>query len=614
MCGLLGMLATGPTAVADREWARLRDLMEHRGPDGAGLWRSGPVGPGWRTAPGAEAVLAHRRLAVLDPTPAGAQPMATPDGRFVMVYNGELYNEPELRARLAAEGVALGSACDTEVVLAWLARRGAAGLADLRGMFALALVDVTQGRVLLARDPLGVKPLLWWQGRWRGAELVLFASEPRAILEHPAVTPEPDPVGISGYLTTIRTSLGERTLFKGVRMLPPGRAMEVSVAGDRLDVRVWDRAVEPVELPGDRAERVWFVRETVRESVVRHLRSDVPTCCLLSGGLDSAIVTRVASGCGPGLRTYCAGARSDAADDDFAHAGGAAAAFGTRHGEAEVDGAMFADRWLEMTRRLGTPLSTPNEVAIHEVARRLRDDGCVVTLSGEGADELFGGYDRVLGPAGEPRIADSPGRFHLDAGAWVSLEQKRRVLRSRAWVAAGGDEWLTEWAEEEFAGVARGGEPLADHLRFQRRVNLAGLLQRLDGATMLAGVEGRTPFADAVVASVAESLPVAERFVPPDRTKIVLREAFGAELPAAVVARAKASFPLPFQGWMAGCGQWIRGSGLVRSLVRDEVLEAVASEPERLWHLAWPLANLAAWGEVWWAERPALFVGVDAAA
>lgn len=605
MCGLFGIATTREHRldISDGQICRLRDLMTHRGPDDAGLWRNGHV------------ALAHRRLAVLDPTPAGRQPMVTPDGRFVLVYNGEVYNEPELRRELQRDGMTIGSGCDTETVLHWLAGRGAEGLRDLRGMYALALLDTLERRLLLARDPLGIKPLYWWLGREAGMPLLLFASEPGPILGHPAVTPEPDMIGVSAYLTTIRTVLGERTLFEGVRAVVPGQVLSLGLGGARIDATGQRLEVPPVQAPAGAAARVARTAFVVRESVAVHLRADVPSCCLLSGGLDSAIVASVASALHPGLRTYCAGSIGEAPVEgvpqsaDFGFARAVADAIGTAHREAHVDEAMFLGRWAEMVARTGAPLSTPNEVAINEVARRLRADGNVVTLSGEGADELFGGYDQMLRLAAEHVASGNrdPGIFQLRAAAWCPPESKPDLLTARAWGLAGEDEWLRSFFEAEFAtGVGRGagGDPLAEHLRFQRRSNLVGLLQRLDSATMLESVEGRTPFADGVVAALAESLPMEDRFVPPSGTKLILREAFAAVLPPAVIARPKASFPLPFQRWLRGAQAWIGRSAWLRQILEPGAIELLAARPEACWRLAWPVANLALWSERWWPEGP----------
>jgi asparagine synthase (glutamine-hydrolysing) len=609
MCGILGMATTRHErlSISDREVCRLRDLMEHRGPDGAGLWRSGHV------------ALGHRRLAVVGPGESGSQPMLTADGRYVLVYNGELYNEPELRSRLVREGRRLVTECDTETLLHWLATRGEDGLRDLRGMYALALLDTIEQRLTLARDPLGIKPLYWWKGRYDGAELLAFASEPGPILDHPAVTPRPDMTGVSAYLTTIRTTLGDRTLFKGVRALPPGRVMTFGLGGMELRSQMFDLAVPAAEVSGNREERIAEAAARLRDSVAAHLRADVPTCCLLSGGLDSAIVASAAAGLRPGLPTYCAGSPSGgtidgvAQSEDFRFAREVAAALGTRHAEAHIDELLFLSRWRDMVERLGTPLSTPNEVAINEVARRLRTDGNVVALSGEGADELFGGYDQPLRlAAGHVGAGDAdPGLFQLGVGAWCPVESKAGLLTAEAWDALEGDAWLRGWYADEFARTARAGpaggadDRLADHLRFQRRVNLAGLLQRLDSALMLESVEGRTPFADVAIAAFAESLPMSDRFAFPDRTKIILREAFAGSLPPAVLARPKASFPLPFQRWVRGAGDWIGESAWLREVFRPEAIELLALRPESCWRLAWPLANLALWAARWWPETQA---------
>jgi len=567
--------------------------MAHRGPDGAGLWR------------GQQVVLGHRRLAVIDVSDAGRQPMATPDGRFVIVYNGELYNDAAIRRELAREGVEFRSECDTETVLWALAWWGVAGLARLRGMYALGLHDVRERRLLLARDPLGVKPLFWWQGRARdGAgshDELVFASEIPAVLGHPAVGEAPDPVAISAYLTTIRRTLGERTLFADARTLEPGCALDVDLSRESISmerIRHWPARAEG---PDGGAERV---REVVSDSVLAHLRSDVPTCCLLSGGLDSTIITSVACREHPAMRTYCAGAPSETDDDDLSQARRVAGLLRTRHEEALLTGDGFRARWRELVGRMRQPLSTPNEVAIFEVASRLRRDGCIVTLSGEGADELFGGYEHPLRQALQFVESDGgdPGLFQLESAAWISPGAKPGVLRPEAWRRAGEDAELRAWYGDEFARLAlqrSSGEPLQAHLRFHRRVNLAGLLDRLDTATMLASVEGRTPFADRVVADLAESLPMADKFaIDPDsraRTKWALRSAFAGVLPSFVVGREKASFPIPFQTWAGELANLVRSSELCREWFSDAALEAVGRDPAGLWPWTWPMANLALW-------------------
>ena len=536
--------------------------------------------------------------------------MATPDGRFAIVYNGMLYNNAEIRAARASAGVQFRTACDTETVLHHLAATGAPGLGLMRGMYALALYDDREGTLLLARDPLGIKPLYWARVETTRGPEILFASEIAALFEHPALRPEPDLVAVSAYLTTIRTTLGERTLFRGVRSLPPGRWLRFDLRSP--DLRMTGGAIETPTFSGRATAD--DLRGAVEDSVRAHLRSDVPLCCLLSGGLDSSIVASVARRHVGEVRTWCAGAIDEPPidgvpqSDDFRFARDVAAAIGSDHNEALVTRSLFADRWRELVHRTGQPLSTPNEVAINEVARSLRAGGCTVTLSGEGADELLAGYDAPMLAAAEhvARGNADPGMFQFACAAWIPPHAKASLLKQEVWRAVEGDAALMEQYRAEYEAAASGAdEPLRAHLRFHRRVNLTGLLQRLDAATMLESVEGRTPFADIRVAAVADAVPMQELFdaaiaTPQPRTKLALRRAFSGALPDAVIARPKASFPLPFQRWVADLAPELGSGGFVASLVEPGALAAVRAEPSRFWHAAWPLINLELWSRRWW--------------
>ncbi len=625
MCGIVGIAAVAGArpSLEERHVARLRDMLSHRGPDGGGMWR------------GENVILAHRRLIVIDPSPEAAQPFAsesdpaTGSPRFVLVYNGELYNDADLRKELASAGARFRTKSDTETVLRAFEHWGTQAISRLRGMFALALHDARLNLLTLARDPLGVKPLYYMP---TGRE-IMFASEPGPLLRHPDAIVGPNMRMVSAYLTTIRTVLAGETMYQGVRSLPPGHMLQcdLSARGGAPAVRLVEywrgpraRGAEG-RSAGDAEEAAAEVRGAIEDSITRQLRSDVPVCALLSGGLDSTIVSAVARRSLPGLRTYAAGSPlpchcgDGSSDSDLPFGRRAAEALGTRHAEAHVPRDMFNDRWPWMIRRLGLPMSTPNEVAIHEVARRLREDGCVVTLSGEGADELFAGYDQALDAAArfrdDPNDGRSPAAFELASNAWVPPDFKHGVLSERAWRAAEEDRWLHATYESEFtrAAAEAGDDGLDAHLRFHRRINLTGLLQRLDTAAMLAGVEGRTPFADHVVAEMAERLPMAMKYEPPVadpadslsatatltrlRTKMILREAFADVVPAFVLERAKASFPLPFQVWVEDHAEVLRRSAFAREIFSDAAVDAVARQPGRLFRLAWPMMNLAYWGE-----------------
>jgi asparagine synthase (glutamine-hydrolysing) len=619
MCGIFGVVAARDRSpsISIEQAERLRDSLEHRGPDAAGTWhRDG-------------AILTHRRLAVIDPSPSGAQPFVSDDGRFVLVYNGEIYNDAELRRELVALGVRFRTHCDTETLLRAIETWGLDALPRLRGMFAFALWDARDRLLTLARDPLGVKPLYLTVNERE----VAFASEPSVLARMPGFSARPNMAMVSAYLTTIRTVLGNDTLFEDILALAPGQLAQCDLSGAAPIARVltwWQGPRSDGEV--DETFAAERVRRAMTDSVRAHMRADVPTCCLLSGGLDSTVTTLLASKDHAALRTYCAGARREGevesmfAGDDLTFARDAASFLGTDHAEAIVTREMFAERWPWMIERLGVPLSTPNEVAIHAVASRLREDGCVVTLSGEGADELFAGYEGPMRAASEfvakraaGETSTGGGRFELESNAWAPPAMKELLLTPGAWHAAGRDEPLFAMYDAEFRRAAHeatgdeGANALDAHLRFHRRVNLTGLLQRLDTSTMLASVEGRTPFADVLIAELAESLPMRAKFgvhalagAGPDttdavaRTKIALREAFRADLPASIVDRPKASFPLPFQAWLGEHAGALRSSEFARSVFSEAVVEVVAQDPTRNWRLAWPMINIALWGGRWW--------------
>lgn len=627
MCGIAGVATVvGRGLSVERAGVvAMRDRLAHRGPDGQGLWWGGHV------------ALGHRRLAVVGLGEGGAQPMESACGGHVLVYNGELYNDGAIRADLEREGSGSGrTGTDTETVLralaCWGEREGAGGaMGRLRGMYALAWYDRARRVLTLGRDPLGIKPLVWWRGAVPGGgEEVVFASEVAAVLAHPHVRALPDWTVTSAYLTTIRTTLGSRTMFEGVRTLQPGEWIEFDLSGERIVERSGAIGVGAWGCGGTGLTGVDRTREVVGESVRLHLRSDVPLCALLSGGLDSTIVCAEARRHVGALHSYCAGASAAvggpaigpgaALSPDFSFARLAAERLGTTHREAEVTRGGFGERWEWMVSRLGVPLSTPNEVAIYEVSASLRGAGHVVALSGEGADELFGGYDRLLAAASAWVAggggAEEGGRFAMESAAWVPLGSKEGFLRPVVWEAVEHDAAVVETYRDVFGACVgdaagdgwMGSEGLMQaFLRMQRRVNLSGLLARLDGATMLAGVEGRTPLADVGVARLAEQLPMELKFVPGEarpasvghRTKIALRTAFADLVPPEILAREKASFPLPFQAWLEDRVGVLEGSGITESLFEPGAINLVRGSPSRAWGLAWPMLNLAMWGRRW---------------
>lgn len=623
MCGILGIVAERgrEPRVSDRLATRMRDRMTHRGPDGAGLLRRENV------------VLGHRRLAIRD-VESGAQPWVGRGGRWLVVYNGELYNDPELREALTAEGAQFDTRCDTETLVRSLERWDVDAIPRLRGMYAFGAYDTVTHRLVLARDPLGVKPLYF--ARW-GGELV-FASEIPPLLDHPDASAAPNLPVVSSYLTTLRTTLGHDTMFSNVHTLQPGEVAIVS-AEDLADVNVVRWWNDPPPEAIDVTDARELVRQSLHDSVRRHLVSDVPTCMLLSGGLDSAIIgVEARDARDAALRTWCAADDGDCGGD-AAHAARMSEALGSEHHLATVQQTAFGQTWAELVDTLATPVSTPNQAAIVAVARDLRPHA-TVALSGEGADELFAGYGAPLvsgmdalfaartdpsNGAGQRYLAELHDQYgtarlggevehYLRCTSWVPGDAKSSLLTREAHDAIEGDHALRRELAAQF-GLDRGLTAPERLLRVHRRINLTGLLLRLDACTMLASVEGRTPFADAEVAATAMRVPMrhklrvlphadggrssGQRLMLDERvqTKVVLRDAWRDRLPQEIVDRPKVSFPLPFQQWL---DPLVAEPGpAARAVFRPEALQALAAGGAQHWSFAWPVWNVVRWLDRW---------------
>ncbi len=636
MCGILGIIAPPgqrPSVAADAA-LRMRDCMTQRGPDDAGLIEHRNV------------LFAHRRLKVIDPD-GGAQPMWSPDRRYLLVYNGELYNDAEIRRELERRNRAdFRTRCDTETLLHALIDWGNEALTRLRGMFAFALYDFLENRLLLARDPLGIKPLYY---ATIGREIVV-ASTPTAILGHPGMTSQPDAAAMSAYLSTIRTTLGRRTMFAGLQTVMPGECIDVSFAGGEARWNMREYWCEPSQERTDLDfnDAAHLVREAVIDSVAAHLRSDVPRCLLLSGGLDSAIIGSVCRDLGASdvLRTWCAADPEDCGEDRR-FASGVAAHLGARHHDTRMDADRFTSAWLDLIARNAVPVSTPNETAIRAVAAALKPHA-TVALSGEGADELFGGYALPILcglDAIHARQPDAPARFraeltaqygspslgteaehYLRSNSWIHTARKGSLLTDGVLGAAQYDRLLHEEIAGQFSRAdeshIRSEQRL---LRVHRRINLSGLLSRLDTSTMAESVEGRTPFADARLAELAASLPFEYKFRARPaadegwssaaqtlarggvETKCILRAAFARDVPLDVLQRPKASFPLSFQQWLAPMASWLSRAAAVGEVFRRQEALVLAADPSGQWLTLWPVLNVALWFERHWgAGLPAI--------
>ena len=618
MCGVLGIVSTvnRTLSVSDSTIIRMRDLMKHRGPDGEGLWRNHHV------------AFAHRRLSILD-LQHGKQPfhLGTPNSsdHQVLSYNGEIYNHRALRTEMEKLGVTFETQSDTETLAKAWACWGVDALKKLRGMFAFAVYEAKTQRVTLVRDPMGCKPLYYAMPHTRQGTEVVFASEPLSVVMHPSISVQPDWVTVSSYLTTIRTTLGSRSMYQGVNVLQPGELIEIELSGDTPKVtgRFWYKGKSNSKV-FSLEEAIEETRTVVTESIDSHLMGDVVNSSLFSGGIDSGIITSRALQHTPDLRTWCTGAiPTDVAnyqDGDVEHALRAAQTMGTNHKTVGVNHRQFNELWPWIIKQTGLPLSTPNQVSIYQVSKGLSQHA-KVALSGEGADEIFAGYDAQLMPfANYLRSAQrgehqgqTPLDFYLYMTSWVPVQLKGNVLNPLVMSQANQDYSLIEELQTIFASQQPQEYGLAHMMMAQRQFNLTGLLERLDSSTMLAGVEGRTPFADIRVSEFADQMPMSYHFAMNEKldgvtSKQLLRRAFVGQVPDHVLTRPKASFPIPFQSWMAEQGQGMLKSSLAKDIFHHDAIDLVAQQSAQQWAAAWPMLNISLWLESVWGSQAVLRV------
>jgi asparagine synthase (glutamine-hydrolysing) len=586
MCGIAGIIGR----IGDANKAALRrmsDAMAHRGPDGEGTWVSSP------DERGTGVLLAHRRLAILDLSPAGAQPMIDPVRGTAIAFNGEVYNYVTLRERLVAEGQRFASTGDTVVVLRKLSLEGPAAVSALRGMFALAYFDPDERTLLLARDPLGMKPLYVARNPDReGGWTLAFASEVRALLASGLIaSPRLDPravasVAWNGFVTSPATAVA------GVESLLPGELRVYDGAGSPQRSEFHWNAAPRGAGTADEAE----VASVLREGVRLHLASDVPLGVFLSSGIDSSAVANLAQrAAGRPVHTFTL-AFEDPELNEGTHAREIARAIGSDHREILLTESRFVDHLEKALDALDQP--TFDGLNSYYVAQAVREAGFKVALVGTGGDELFGGYASF--------------RFLPVLGAWsrrarlLPLGLRVAAARAVATVLAprgGAVPPQTRWAklpdlvsrgenvlglyqlayalflpkfQEELLALGEGGGSPDAHLvdglpaclrerieaetrgrSFRSALSVAEerlflgerLLRDSDAASMAVSLELRLPLVDQVLFQAVDRLPDAQRFLPPGR-KAMLRRIGLEGLPSVLFERPKRGFVLPFDRWI----------------------------------------------------------------
>jgi asparagine synthase (glutamine-hydrolysing) len=558
MCGICGSLALDAGPVnADGVRAMLA-AMAHRGPDAEGLFEEPGIAAG------------IRRLAVID-VEGGNQPIASEDGGVQVVYNGEIYNFRELTRELEARGHRFRTRSDTEVLVHLWEEHGPEMVHHLQGMFAFCIHDRRSGETFIARDRLGIKPLFY---RNDGRTLH-FASEPAVLLRHPEVPAEVDGEALI-ELFCLQYVSGERTVWRGVRKLPPAHALHLRREKLRT-YRYWELPPAQAGSDADPARLRGELRELMESSVRQRLVSDVPLGMFLSGGIDSSIVAGLLAGMVEHpVKTFSVGFEGDAAHDERRFAALVAGHYGTDHHELLLSAVDIAGRLPAIIEHLAEPVLDPALIPtwlLSEFARR----EVTVVLTGEGADELFGGYRRYLYQNRFGWLSGVPGLRAAGAGplhgvlprrvaqAVEAVGERNPVRNHLEWSSVVGRNVASRMFDpqsfqsyerriaEAFAPYFHGDAiRLGDQLRADQQEWLPhNLLSKVDRASMAFSLETRVPFLDHRLVEWAAAVPDEQKIHGPV-TKRVLREAFAASVPAAVLERPKQGFDLPLAAWIRG--------------------------------------------------------------
>ena len=631
MCGLCGVVA-GPLsrrAVEPATIVRMRDAIAHRGPDGAGLHMAPGVG------------LGHRRLSIID-VAGGAQPMHAAGGQVTIVYNGEVFNHPALKAELEAQGHAYQTRCDTETVLKLYELEGRAAPKRLRGMFAFAIWDARTRSLLLARDRFGVKPLYY---HLAADGTLVFGSEIKALLASGIVRPSLREEALPDYLANHATS-GDETLFAGIRRVPPGHTLlwrGGTVSLERYwDLRYGESDADDAGGAPD-AARIDEFRDRFREAVRLRLMSDVPLGMFLSGGIDSAAITAMMSQLArEPVKTFSV-AFAEREANELAYARLVAHRYRTDHHEVVVAPEAFLEAVPRLVWHEDEPMAHPSSVALYFVSK-LASRHVKVVLTGEGSDEMLAGYNRYrvtlmnlrygaryerVMPAAARRAVASTVAALAPGERWRSRLRRTFLfqpatldalyfegfavfgrLRQAALLAPGVRErvgLLDPYEAAHRAMRETGARRLLDRLLYADvRTYMHELLMKQDQMSMAASIESRVPFLDHPLAEYVAALPGRLK-LRGLTTKYILRRAMAGLLPEEILSRRKMGFPVPFGRWVAGPHGSVLDELVLGPRARDRKLfdpaavarlvaehRAGANHDERMWSLV----NLELWHRI----------------
>jgi asparagine synthase (glutamine-hydrolysing) len=635
MCGIAGLV--GRLDEANRSaLRRMSDALAHRGPDGSGFWESPAAESGWG------AMLAHRRLSILDLSNAASQPMVDPTTGDVVVLNGEIYNYVDLRRRMVAQGQEFQSTGDTAVMLRALCLEGAAAVETLRGMFAFGFWSARTGELTIARDPLGIKPLYVARNADpNGAWSMAFASEVRAILAsgliaHPRLSPlAPASVIWNGFMVAPSTAIEQ------IESVMPGELRSYDRRGkESLRRSYWTGCTDSATATGKATDEAELARE-LEESVRLHLASDVPLGVFLSGGVDSSAVANLAQkAAGSRVNTFTL-SFEEAEYSEGSIARRVAEAIGTRHHELVLTEGHFVGRLESALDSLDQP--SFDGLNSYFMSHAVREAGFKVALVGSGGDELFGGYASfrdlpklmrwcrwsswlpkrarvALGRAVAAALQPAQGGFAPQT-RWAKLpdmiahgedpralyqlayalfvpETQRRLLRGHQHALVDGLPSGMRQRLDELDGGADDKGILARIARLEQTLFLGErLLRDTDAASMSASIEIRLPLVDQILAERVGRMPTAARFDPIGR-KAALRRAGLRGLDAGLFERPKSGFVLPYDRWLrSGLGKAIDGTMRDRRAVESTGLDPVATA--ELWDAYQKGSPGLYWSRIW---------------
>jgi asparagine synthase (glutamine-hydrolysing) len=633
MCGIAGFASADPIPPAASLIQKMADTIAHRGPDDAGFYCDAYV------------ALGHRRLSIID-VAAGHQPMSNETGTLQIVYNGEIFNHAALRTQLERAGHRYRTRCDTETIVHAYEEYGSGCVGLLHGMFAFAIWDSERKQLFCARDRLGKKPFYYF---WNG-KLFAFASETKALLAHPAISPELETEVLPEYLAFGYVS-EKRTLFRGINKLLPGHYLVLDVSGAEPKLTITEYWDVPPFRPAaiTETELIRETRQRVEDAVASRLMSDVPLGMFLSGGVDSSAIAAITKRLTNGpVKTFSVGYNEERYSE-LGHAANVARAIGTDHHEVRIGFDDFLAALPRLIWHEDEPITWPSSVSLHFVSQ-LAARHVKVVLTGEGSDELFGGYERyrwnVLNSRAASLYSRLPSRLRNSVRTflWSSSLLRADVRRKLSHTFFGRGESIESLFLDNFYSAfsldeqrqlqnAISGNPYSNYLNAfwshsedsllarmlyaDQKTYLVQLLMKQDRMSMSASIESRVPLLDHRLVEFAASIP--DRYkIRAGVQKYIFKNAVEGLLPKEIVYRRKMGFPTPLRAWLLEerakpvYGSLLDANGFVASLVKRKPLEALIERhlgnredaTDRIWRL-W---TLQIWGDVFITGRHSLTI------